>query len=223
MAERASVVALAESYVPSGKEVQAKKIIALLVDSCVKSIGASFRWSWLTTRKDDYSFVPATLVYNLPDDCDTIIRIGKLESGVITEKFDPLDEAYLIDNYNKLIDSDGQFYIPLEKEAAGVKQFRLFPAVSATITARMVYRRIPAATDIRHIKDEMMLVYFILASLPNEMLGGSAEIDVAGKFYSLHQKQWKAAVNMDESSRELDMVFEPPTRAQLTDGYIATL
>jgi hypothetical protein len=88
------------------------------------------------------------------------------------------------------------------------------------MTGRLLYRRFPSASDIGYINDEMLLVYLMLASLPNEMLGGSPTADVAGKFYSLFSKQWKNAINMDEKSREIDMAFDPPPRAQLTQRFI---
>lgn len=223
MANRQSVIDLAMSYVPSGKEVQAKRIVTLLVDSCVKSIGASFRWSWLNTRKDDYAFVPATKVYDLPADCATINRMGKLEDGLMTVKFDPIDENYVIAHYSALQGVSDIHYIPLDRDATGKKQFRLFPAVSTAMTGRLLYRRVPSANDLQFIADEMMLVYLMLASVPNEMLGGNPQADVAGKFYSLFTKQWKSAINMDEESREIDFAFEPPPRAQATNEYLNSL
>lgn len=221
MADRSAVIQLVSQFVPSGKEQIASKIIPNLVDACVETISAESRWSWRETKDDTYTFSPNVSTYNLPVNCETVLRIGKLEDGLMTVKFLPLNESYLIDHYSQLQGTADIHYVPLDiDDATKRKSFRLFPMVTQAIAGRVKYLRIPSKDDIRFITNTMLLVNLVLGSMPNELIGGNPQSDVAGRYLSLYKRQIENQITKDEKSRELVVSLEPSGRNQAVNNYL---
>lgn len=223
MADRQSVIDLVLSYVLDGKQSAAATLVPALVDSCVKTISAKSLWTWRERKKDDYAFTSSTATYDLPDDCKTILYMGPLSSGIITVKYPCLPERMFVENYDALLGLTRVHYIPLKRDAStGTTSFRLFPLVSSAVTGRLVYIAKPAASDIEYIDNMNMIVFCVLASMPNEYISGVATTDVAGRFYKLYLDELTAEISADEQSREAILFIEGSSRqaalTEFTDG-----
>lgn len=224
MADRQACIDLCKGYVATGKQAVAAPIIEKLVDSIVRTISSKSRWTWRETKKDDYAFTPSVLTYECPANCVTILRIGELESGVIVQPYYAISEAYFTANYPNLVGISKVHYIPLNVDSTTKKRsFRLFPAVPEAVTGRMIYLRDPVADDIRYISNEMMIVYGMLGSMPNEHLSGDPKVDVAGRFYKLFTDELTSEVAKDEPSREIPDKLELPPRVQAVNKFLRNI
>lgn len=223
MADRQSVIALVLSYVLDAKQSAAATLVPALVDSCVKTISAKSLWTWRERKKDDYAFTSSTATYELPDDCKTILYMGKLVNGIIETKYPCLPERLFVENYAALQGLTLVHYIPLKRDSiTRTVSFRLFPLVSASVTGRLVYIAKADASDIEYIENTNLIKNCVLAEMPNEYLSGDSKVDVAGRFYSLYQNELASEISIDEQSRETIMFIEGSSRqaalTEFTDG-----
>jgi hypothetical protein len=149
--------------------------------------------------------------------------MGKLVNGMIDTKYPCLPERMFVENYAALQGLSLVHYIPLKRDAiTRTVSFRLFPTVSASVTGRLVYIAQAVASDIEYIENTNLILYCVLASMPNEYLSGDSKVDVAGRFYKLYLDELMAEISADEQSREAIMFIEGSTRqaalTEFTDG-----
>ena len=227
MADRGNVIETVKGYIPIVSGSGADVLVGLLADASVETIGSEREWTWRVVRDDTFTVVPATLTYNLPKTCKTVLYSGKLESGVITQPFGVLTEQQFITEYQRMQGMDAsntQFVEQPRDQGTKISSFRIYPAVTQSTSVRIGYLRYPSKDDYRFIENTLMIVFLVLASLPAEMLSTDPKVESgASRYWSLYQTILRQQVTLDKQHKAAISYLEQNQRASATNQYMAGL
>lgn len=220
MANKQGVIDAVLAYVPAGMHDEAKIAASSLVDSAVESIGLEFAFRYRESKKDDYAITDSSRTHDLPSGAISIIRMGTVADGRITEKFYPFTETAYADR--GMIDSSfgNLHYMPLAfDENTSIRQFTVVGTLGGSRTVRVVYLREPDKNDIRFLST-LVVALGVMRVFPSKFLNKDTLSADRNLYVGIYDQEIRKMIMADEDSMETPMAFGQDPTVVATNSYL---